>query len=112
MTMAPNTAPIIICFALSVVVPLAAGDVLRSSTANLNDNDHRNLAYPCFQTAEELRQAVHDYMDSDKSDTSEVAGRYGFPIGTWCVDELEDMSSIFYGMKDFNEDISGWNPVK
>ena len=56
----------------------------------------------------ELRMAVQEYM----ANPSDRAQTYGWPIGTWCVSELDDFSSIFYGLSTFNEDISNWNTAK
>ena len=38
-----------------------------------------------------------------------VAQTYGWPMNSWCVGKVTDMSSLFNRMSMFNEDISGWN---
>ena len=34
---------------------------------------------------------------------------YGWPMNSWCVGDVTDMSWLFNGMATFNEDISGWD---
>ena len=69
--------------------------------------------FDCFETGSELRGAVSSYLIDD-SELSEIARTYGWPIGTWCVDLVEDFSSLFSAERDdilsgFNEDITNWN---
>lgn len=50
----------------------------------------------------------------DNSEVSEIAQLYGWPIGNWCVDLVEDFTEVFSYNRDsalinFNEDISSWN---
>ena len=66
----------------------------------------------CFQTTQELRQAVRDFVYGDANTRAVVTSTYGSAMGNWCVDELQDFSSIFYGMRSFNEDISNWKTMK
>lgn len=40
---------------------------------------------------------------------TEDSDAYGWPIGSWCVGDIADMSELFYGLSTFNEDISEWN---
>ena len=69
----------------------------------------------CFQTTEELRKAVDDYL-ADSSATSQVAQTYGYPIGQWCVRYIQDFSDLFANMRNraveqFNEPLDGWVTV-
>ena len=89
---------------------LATGALLLhpSFAAGESIGESRKLQNRCFANSAQLRQAVRDYVKNPTS-TSEVATTYGFPIGSWCVNEIEDFSSMFYGLTTFNEDISGWD---
>ena len=73
----------------------------------------------CMTTTAELYDAVDAYLE-DNSENSNVASTYGWPIGTWCVSKITDMSGLFYSMRKsssifnflirtFNEDISEWD---
>ena len=55
--------------------------------------------------------AVDEYIEQDCTNNSECAAgqAYGWPIGTWCVSQVTDMSYLFYGKDAFNEDLSGWD---
>lgn len=66
----------------------------------------------CFQGTHELREAVDMYL-MDSSPNSNVAKKYGWPIGTWCVRDIADFSYTFDSNRNilattFNEDLSGW----
>jgi hypothetical protein len=62
----------------------------------------------CFTSNTELRQAVRSYV-GDPSPENEVAEKYGWPMGVWCVDAIQDFSNVFTTMRTFNDDLSGWN---
>jgi len=38
-----------------------------------------------------------------------IAQTYGWPMNSWCVGNVKDMSSLFSDTSTFNEDINGWN---
>ena len=64
----------------------------------------------------ELRQAVDAYL-FDSSEQTSVAATYGWPIGQWCVGEIENFDALFSIFRNrravtFNEDLSGWNMTK
>jgi len=66
----------------------------------------------CFTTREELQAAVDTYVANPTQD-SVVSQMYGFPIGDWCVSEIEDFSYLFDSnrnpaMANFNEDLTNW----
>ena len=61
----------------------------------------------CFQETAELRAAVEEYVATNKSETSDVALRYGWPIGTWCVGNLTSFEKVLSTVK-LNHDISDW----
>ena len=68
--------------------------------------------YECFADRDELKAAVDQYIDGDCSNIfskCNVTQIYGWPIGTWCVGNVTDMSHLFAGKTTFNEDLSGWD---
>lgn len=65
----------------------------------------------CFRDREELATAVDAYL-SDSSPHTDVATRYGWPIGSWCVSDVTDFSTLFLNATEFNEDLSGWDTSK
>ena len=77
-------------------------------------------AYKCFAHRNELESAVDSYIENDCANTGHLAAgdlrnpcnavveEYGWPINSWCVSQVTDMSNLFHG-KDFNEDISDWD---
>ena len=70
----------------------------------------------CFASKDELFTAIVEYLAASCSSTSTTIGSecknsavvqtYGYPMKTWCVDQITDLSYLLYGV-DFNEDISG-----
>jgi len=60
-----------------------------------------------FMTNKELLEAVQHYLH-DEENTSEVAQKYGWPLGNWDVSLMTDFS-FFCADKHFKEDISSWN---
>ena len=58
-------------------------------------------------------QAVRDYVKQDCANTKNkncaVGQMYGWPMNSWCVGNVTDMSYLFFDMSTFNEDISGWD---
>lgn len=74
----------------------------------------RTLQEPkCFETTEELRLAVDQYMVNRGQNTN-VATTYGWPIGVWCVSNIQDFSNLFSYYRNpafarFNDDIGDWD---
>jgi len=70
-------------------------------------------SYKCFADRKELKAAVERYIQSGCAVAATLctgdSDTYGWPIGSWCVDGVTDMSSLFAGLDTFNDDISGWN---
>ena len=56
------------------------------------------------QTKEELQTAVDMWVD----DNASALATYG-EINTWDVSLITDMSNLFNGKSEFNEDLSNWN---
>ena len=65
----------------------------------------------CFPNKGELQAAVDNYIEQDCTNNSgcEAGQIYGWPIGTWCVSLVTDMSFLFRDKPTFNEDISKWD---
>ena len=55
--------------------------------------------------------AIRDYVRQDCANNKEcdIGQKYGWPMNSWCVGSVTDMSDLFSGMDTFNEDINGWN---
>lgn len=67
----------------------------------------------CFDSTEELRSAVDDYV-ADPRDGTDIAVSYGHPIRAWCVSAIEDFSYLFSSLRnpdmiEFNPDVSSWD---
>jgi len=68
-----------------------------------------------FQTTEELYAAVDAYLESDYDPlTSETARKYGHPMDTWRVEQLDNFTSIFDAQRNeaaatFSADLGEWN---
>jgi hypothetical protein len=59
----------------------------------------------------ELRAAVKDYVKSANKPAAASSLKYGYPIGSWCVDAVEDFSNVFKGASKFNEPLQWKTPV-
>ena len=65
----------------------------------------------CFQDKAELQFAVDAYISQGCAINSGciIAQTYGWPMNSWCVSKVTDMSHLFQNLDTFNEDISGWD---
>lgn len=66
-----------------------------------------------FRSRQLLIDAVDAYL-ADSSPTSEVALVFGYPIGSWNVSQIDNISFVFDSdrnpsTKTFDEDLSGWD---
>jgi len=75
-----------------------------------------NITYECFREEDGrhegvLYDAVRAYVRQDCANNEKcfTAQTYGWPMNSWCVGSVKDMSDLFYEMDTFNEDINGWN---
>mmetsp|Transcript_14573 Transcript_14573/g.26315 ORF Transcript_14573/g.26315 Transcript_14573/m.26315 type:complete len:374 (-) Transcript_14573:173-1294(-) len=69
-------------------------------------------ANPCFANRNELKGAVDRYIDEEdcaNNNECDVGKTYGWPINSWCVSEVTDISRLFQWKGTFNEDISDWD---
>ena len=66
----------------------------------------------CFGDNLELRAAAIRYVKEGCAVTAntcpELSRKYGWPLGSWCVSQVTDMSGLFQGLDTFDEDISQW----
>jgi len=83
-----------------------------SLTATLHEPHPHSYCGPCrscFETKEELQNAVHKYKSYKQVDMT-LAIKYGWPIGQWCLrPSITDFSHLFFHHHHFNEDISMWS---
>ena len=63
----------------------------------------------CFETRDELDQAIEDYLSEDDSRRQDVELVYGTPISNWCTTRITDFSHLFDGYAHFNESLQGWD---
>ena len=66
----------------------------------------------CFASKDELKAAIDEYNDdgcADETTSCDVSEMYGWPMNSWCVGNVTDMTDLFFEMDDFNEDISDWD---
>jgi len=68
---------------------------------------------PCFANRDKLKLAVGEYMRQNcpNDPNCTLGGVYGWPINSWCVSHVTDMSYLFSGsgMSGFNDNISSWD---
>ena len=66
----------------------------------------------CFANGDELKLAIIQYINGGcaaATNSCEVSETYGWPINSWCVGNVTDMSELFSRNEYFNEDISDWD---
>jgi surface protein len=66
----------------------------------------------CFENSSQLINAIRSYKEGTETQKNRVKGIHGDPIGTWCVDYVQDFKAVFDAdnyQAGFNEDISNWN---
>ena len=65
----------------------------------------------CFAARTELTTAINRYDNEDCASDSrcEVGQQYGWPMNSWCVSGVQNMSKLFHGHGTFNQDISNWD---
>ncbi len=70
----------------------------------------------CFVTRNELKAAVDDYVrfrcERGANVCRNITSKYGWPMNSWCVGYVTDMSTLFRDKGAFNEDISSWDVSK
>ena len=109
----------LLLFLLSSNLP-CSGQSVRGKASVVMDpgevDDRKIIEYElndpkCFETSDELRQAVNRYEGMNKFD-SKLAAQFGWPIGRWCVSNVEDFSNLFSSARHhryFNEPLDLWD---
>eukprot|EP00984_Skeletonema_dohrnii_P001872 scaffold625_cov169-Skeletonema_dohrnii-CCMP3373.AAC.9 len=98
-----------------LVVPAAADKVTASPSMSLSPSHSPTERYHvCFADSKELKSAIDRYVQLGCNEgaafcPASIVEKYGWPMGSWCVDDVTDMASLFEGLDTFDEDISGWN---
>ncbi|KAL3781519.1 hypothetical protein ACHAW5_000735 [Stephanodiscus triporus] len=66
---------------------------------------------PCFAGKAELKKAVDEYLAQDcpKNPNCTAGGLYGWPMNSWCVSKVTDMSYLFFKMRTLDENITSWD---
>jgi len=100
------------------------GNTSRSSSSATSTSELSMLASStneptdkqCFANRGELKTAVDKYVSKHCNDyrnkdatCADIYSKYGWPMNSWCVGKVTDMSDLFNGMSTFNEDISSWD---
>eukprot|EP00985_Skeletonema_marinoi_P021356 scaffold13052_cov142-Skeletonema_marinoi.AAC.12 len=62
----------------------------------------------------ELKSAINRYVQLGCNEgaafcPASIVEKYGWPMKSWCVDDVTNMASLFEGLDTFDEDISQWN---
>jgi surface protein len=65
-----------------------------------------------FESKQELRDGVTRYCTFEAATMEEIAGTYGYPMDSWDVSKITDMSNLFFQMRRFNEYIGSWDRSK
>jgi len=111
---AVNTSATTITTTTPTTSSIATTDASSSSSVTLSpSNSPSKPSYRCFADRNELKTVVDRYVKDGCGAVatlcSGISDTYGWPMGSWCVIDVTDMSSLFQGLETFNEDISMWN---
>ena len=76
--------------------------------------------FECFATGDELKSAVYQYVrfrcvlhpTFGIDECRSIISKYGWPMNSWCVGNVTDMSGLFREMRTFNDDVSLWDVSK
>ena len=106
-----NIMLLVIIFVVIAVVAVILAVTLSRPPSPQSPSD---LYDPCFPHSYMLKSTIDRYVQAGCSAgvdvcPAEIVGRYGWPIGSWCVDNVTHMANLFKGLDTFDEDISGWN---
>ena len=94
----------IVVLVIILVVAIVLGVTLSSSNNNcFNADDGGQFGI--------LYSAVRSYVSQDCANNKEcdIGQKYGWPLNSWCVGSVKDMSYLLYNIDTFNENISDWN---
>jgi hypothetical protein len=109
---------LLLLVALAAIIGVPVSQAVTRGKSDASEPVSCNCIYAgkCFEIAIELREAVDSYLADNRSNSS-VARMYGWPIGDWCVENIENLSNLFsvdvnLAAVDFNDDISRWDVSK
>ncbi|CAB9529657.1 (LipO)protein [Seminavis robusta] len=91
-----------------------SSSLLSSPTPSPPDDYYDTWEPRCFQTTQELRDAVNSYQGQDHLNVT-LGEQYGWPIGQWCVSNIHDFSNLFQNYhhqphhQHFNEPLDHWD---
>ena len=80
-----------------------------AASAALQHQDNDYLEPLCFETRDELDQAIQDYLSRDDERRRDVELVYGSPMASWCTTRITDFSFLFEAKTQFNEPLNGWD---
>jgi surface protein len=99
--------------ASSTAVSTCSNDNIVSTQRDLSTRQFTDHLCACFTDRTELRNAISQFLNDGCSDDNNckntVVQNYGWPIGSWCVSNVTDMSLMFSDLISFNEDLSSWD---
>jgi len=86
---------------------------IQTNSSSNNKNVLQTNGCACFQSRDELQAAVDQFINDGCSDANNcnnaIVQKYGWPMGSWCVSNVTDMSDLFGWQQNFNDNISSWN---
>ena len=88
--------------------PTVQPTVSNQPTTDSTSSPTKGCDFDPFQTSDELREQVQNYLSGNATEKARVEAKYGL-IENWCVFKLSDFSEVFLNQVTFNEDISGWD---
>jgi len=103
---------LLVSAAIVAGVAIAIRDRTRAKQKAGNQPSPTPPSYKCVANRGELISAIDRYLTTEDCPSNRNCGvgkEYGWPMNSWCVSNINDMSSLFEGRKDFNEDISSWD---
>lgn len=87
----------------------------KENSSTTTDSDSAS-SKECFQTTQELYNAVDTYFEGSASSTSQqdLESQYGFPMNEWCVGNLTSFDFVFSAARNpdvvsMNEPLDKWD---
>jgi len=108
---------------IGVIIGVIVWQTLRDGEeqiGNQTSKDWNSSSQGCIPDRDSLISAVDKYL-ANNSNATDVAIKYGWPIGTWCVSPVTDFRGIFdstrsnatsMAITNFNEPLNEWDVSK